>query len=169
MKKIGLMLLCVVALYGCKSRQSHVQKATLDSVASNRESINMDVQVTAYKAQHTNLQTDINWNNILLLKNFKGIIHTDGRLEGEAETATVNQAGSNHQEENTKTESKDSTNNQSQGMVESSTEVKKRKTVAYKETKGVAVPWYLWLLGLGALVYLILTIYNRIKSKLKPF
>lgn len=163
------MLLCVVALYGCKSRQSHVQKQALDSVASNRESINLDVQATAYRAQHTKLKSDSNWNNLFQLKNFKGIIFPDGRFEGEAETAIINHNGAKHQEENTTTESKDSTNNQSQGIVESFTKVKSRNTVADKETKGVAVPWYLWLLGLGAVVYLIVTIYNRIKSKLKPF
>lgn len=169
MKNIGLILLLVVALCGCKSRNSHVQKAVLDSAASNRESINMDVQVNSRKVQLTGVVSDSNWNNVLQLKNFKGIIHTDGRLEGEAEAAVINQSGTKYQEENTKTESEDSMNNQSQGDIESSTKVKKGNTVAVKETKGIEVPWYIWLLGLGALALLVYAIYNRIKSKLNPF
>lgn len=169
MKNIGLLLLCVVFLYGCKSRQSHVQKATLDSVVSNRESINLDVQATAYKAQHINQQFDSTWNNTLKLKNFKGIIFPDGRLQGEAESILSNQSGSKRQEENTSNESKDSTSNKSTANLVSNTNVEKRNNVAIKETQGIEFPWYIWFILVGAIAFLIYAVYNRIKKKLNPF
>ncbi|WP_144036566.1 hypothetical protein [Sphingobacterium psychroaquaticum] len=141
----------------------------MEIVQTDREVNNLEVQTTALWAQYTSLTVDSAWMNAVRLKNFTGTIYRDGKVEGSADQAELHRSGSKKEQSDQITQQKDSTAIKIDTDQESSNIEKQRKTVADKETKGIQVPWWLWLLGAGGLVLLIITIYNRIKSKLKSF
>lgn len=112
---------------------------------------------------------DSTWTNGIRLVNFTGMISRYGDIEGKADQAEVLKSGQSKKEQNQNLNQKDSLSDKSKTESESKISVKQRNTVAEKETKGIAVPWYIWLIGLGAAAYGGYAVYNRIKSKLKPF
>lgn len=168
MKNIVLIML-LLSLVGCKAKKSHVVKNSLDSSSVNREKTNLDFLTVSTKVQNSHLIMDSTWTNGIRLVNFTGMISRYGDIEGKADQAEVLQSGQSKKEQNQNLNQKDSVVDQSSSTTESITEVKQRSTVADKETKGIAVPWYIWLIGLGAVAYGGYAVYNRIKSKLKPF
>lgn len=170
MKNIGLiMLLCFAVFMGCGSRKSHVVKSSLDSLVESREVNNTSIKAGSWRSQNTSLKMDSSWVNAVRLVNFTGVIFPDGKVDGKADEAEVLQQGAVEKEADQTLNEKDSTSLDGSSEVDSKTKVGKRNTVADKETKGIAVPWYMWLVGLAAVVCLIYIVYNRIKQKLKPF
>jgi len=169
MEKLGLIVLLISLLVGCKTRTSHVKKDATDSVSTNREVSYIDVRAVLTMGVNSNQKIDSSWLNAIRLTNFNGVISSAGNIIGQADQAEVLQSGQASKESNHQENTKDSVSAQEKIVTESTTEVKKRNTVADKETKGVAVPWYMWLIGLFGLVCLIYIVYNRIKKKLKPF
>lgn len=166
MKNIVLIMLLLLALVGCKAKKSHVVKNSLDSSSVNREKTNLDFLAVSTKVQNSHLIMDSTWTNGIRLVNFTGMISRYGDVEGKADQAQVLQSGQSKKEQNQNLNQKDSLSDKSKTESESKISVKQRNTVADKETKGIAVPWYIWLIGLGAVAY---AVYNLIKSKLKPF
>lgn len=162
-------MLLLFSLVGCKTKKSHVVKSSLDSLSVNRELNNIGIRAISTKEQNSSLKMDSSWRNAIRLVNFTGVILPSGKVEGKADEAEVLQSGQSNKEVNQNLNQKDSTSLDGSSEVESKTEVEKRNTVADKETKGIAVPWYYGVAGLVGLVYLIYIVYNRIKQKLKPF
>ena len=169
MKNTVFVVLLLMSLVGCKAKKSHVVKNSLDSSSVNREKTNLDFLVVSTKVQNSTLKIDSNWTNGILLMNFTGVISRYGDIEGHADQVEVKEVGQLKKEQNQNLHQTDSISENSNTEIESETKVKKRNTVADKETKGIAVPWYIWLVVLFSLSGLFYAIYSRIKSKLKPF
>lgn len=170
MKKIGLVVFMVcVVLAGCKTTKRHVQRSSLDSVSESRGSSNSDLVAISTRARLTNLQLDSAWATALRLKNFSGTILPNGKIEGTADEAEVNQAGTMSKDEGTRYASNDSIAEGHREENYNLEELEKKEYDRQKEVEGVGMPWYVWLIIVGAIAFLLYGVYNRIKSKLKPF
>lgn len=170
MKKIGLVVFMVcVVLAGCKTTKRHVQRSSFDSISESRGSSNSDLVAVSSRARLTNLQLDSSWATALRLKNFSGVILPNGKIEGTADEAEVKQAGQLVKDDQSNTVETDSIAEGHQEEYHNLDELEMKEYDNQKEVEGVGMPWYVWMIIIGAIAFLIYGVYNRIKSKLKPF
>lgn len=166
---IVFIVLCCALAVGCKTKKSHVQKSSLDSSEIKREQSNIDIVAVSAKVTNTSLSTDSNWNNAIRLINFTGTIYTDGKVEGSADQADVSQSGRLNKGSNHTDTSQSSTAVSALSESQDETRVKKKEYDRQKEVKGIGVPWWMWTIGIIAIILLGYQIVQRIKSKLRPF
>ena len=168
---VFILLLCL-SLAGCKTGKSHVQRTNLDSLVHNRELSNIGISAVSAREQITALWVDSNWSTGINLVNFNGqltVVSNQLRADGTAEKVTVRQSGETVKAESVRIVEKDSLSGQLSSETNALTQIKKKEVKRQKETKGIRIPWYIWLIAVGAVSFLLYGIYNRIKSKLKLF
>lgn len=167
MKKAGLIVLASLALLGCRTRKSQVHKSTVDSTSINLEQKNIEVKGGIYRVNSTSSSLDSNWQIGMRFENFSGTIHPDGRIEGKAEKANIlNQGQKKSQADQTTKEGDTTTIKASKAKVASSS-IKKMEYDRQNEVEGTKIPWYVWLLGIAAVLLLGYWIVTKVKSKLK--
>jgi len=166
---VVFIVLCCALAVGCKTKKSHVQKSSLDSTEIKREQSNIDIVAVSAEVTNTSLSTDSNWINAIRLINFTGTIYTDGKVEGSADQADIQQSGNMNKQSDQTTISQDSIAISADAESQEETNVKKKEYDRQKEVEGIAVPWWVWLIGIIAVILLGYWIVQRIKSKLRPF
>lgn len=169
MKNIGLIVLACVILFSCKSRKSQVHRSSIDSNSLNLELNNLDVKAGLYRITSTSAMLDSNWNIAMRFKNFSGIIYTDGKVEGKADQAEVNSAGSKKNNNTQTVNEGDTTRSTKTDFKAEESSYEKKEEDRQKEVEGMTIPWWVWLLGIAAILLLGYFVVAKIKSKLKPF
>ncbi|AIM38273.1 hypothetical protein KO02_17465 [Sphingobacterium sp. ML3W] len=169
MKNIAWILLVCVTLWSCKSRKSQVHKSSIDSNSLNLELNNLDVKAGLYRVTNASGTLDSNWNIAMRFENFSGIIYTDGKVEGKADQAEVIRGGSKSTKENQTVNEGDTTRSTKVDLQVEETSYKKKEIDRQKEVEGMIIPWWVWLLGIAAILLLGYFVVSKVKSKLKPF
>lgn len=169
MKNIALILLACVVLSGCKSRKSQVHKSSIDSNSSYLELKNLDVKAGLYRITNTSGAMDSNWNIAMRFQNFSGIIYTDGKVEGKADQAELSQSGSKKSNENKTVNEGDTSRTVNLDLRQSDTSISTKEYDRQKEVEGMEIPFWVWLLGIAAILALGYFVVSKIKSKLKLF
>ena len=169
MKNIALILLACVVLSGCKSRKSQVHKSSIDSNFATLELNNLDVKAGLYRITNTSGTMDSNWNIAMRFENFSGTIYTDGKVEGKADQAEVNQSGSKNTNDNKNIIEGDTSRTVNLDLRQSDTSISTKEYNRQKEVEGFKIPWYVWLLGIVAILLIGYLVVSKVKSKLKQF
>lgn len=166
MQKIGLIMLACLALWSCKSRKSQVYKSTYDSTSSSLETNNIEVKAGLYRVTSTSGTMDSTWSMGMRFKNFSGIIYNDGKVEGHADQAEINNHGSKKSEADQTIHEGDTTKVNASNNKQSESTLHIKEDHRQNEVKGKQVPWYVWLIGIAGILLLGYFIVSKIRSKL---
>lgn len=167
MKKAGLIILACLALLGCRARKSQVHKSTVDSTASSLEQSNIEVKGGIYRVISTSSSLDSNWHIGMRFENFSGVIHPDGRIEGKADQADILNQGQKKSGSDQTLREGDTTSTSVSGSKKSDTSLQKTEDDRQKEVEGTEIPYWVWLILIGAILFLGYTLGSKLKSKLK--
>ncbi len=167
MKNIGLIMLCFVALWSCKSRKSQVYKSVYDSTSTNLEKNNIEVKAGLYKVTNTSGTLDSSWSIGMRFENFSGIIYNDGKVEGRADQAEISNRGIKKSNSDQTVSEGDTTALVTSGEKQSNGSLHKTEDRRQNEVKGKQVPWYVWLIGIAGMLLLGYFVVSKVKSKLK--
>lgn len=166
---VVFIVLCSALAVGCKTKKSHVQKSVKASSQTSREQSNIDIMASAVKVTNTALSADSNWINAIRLTNFTGTIYNDGKVEGSADQAAVQQSGSKRKQENETGTSQEVVAISAEAERQQESNLKIKEDDRQKEVEGIGVPWWVWPIGIIAVILLGYFIVQRIKSKLRLF
>ena len=166
---VVFIVLCCALVSGCKTRNSHVRKGSLDSSVINRELSNMDFVAVSAGVNNMALRVDSSWQRAVRLINFTGVILSDGSVEGSADRVESLLSGSVNRNRNDFSARVDSV--AVLASVDSLVEarVEKMEYDRQKEVEGIGVPWWVWMVLVLAIVLLGYWLGSRIKSKLNLF
>lgn len=167
MKKAGLIVLACLALLGCRTRKSQVHKSTVDSTSISLEHKNIEVKGGTYRVNSTSSSLDSNWQIGMRFENFSGVIHPDGRIEGKAEKANILNQGQKKSQADQTTKEGDTTTVTASKTEVASTSIKQMEYDRQKEVEGTAIPFWVWLIIVGAILFLGYTLGTKLTSKLK--
>lgn len=167
MKKLSLIMLLCVALASCKSIRSHVQKSYADSLYKNREISNADLMAVSARVITTKILTDSNTNQVIRLDSFSGVI-TPIKIEGKAHRVDI--LGTVNLKRVSDSQNSEIDSLIFQGRSESVTDskIELKITDKQKETKG-GRPWWIWPMGIVAIILGAAYLIIKVKSKLKLF
>lgn len=159
------MLACL-ALWSCKSRKSQVFKRALDSTASSLETSNIEVKAGLYRVTSTSGALDSTWSIGMRFENFSGIIYNDGKIEGSADQAEINNRGSKKSGTDQTIHGGDTTKLSDSNVKQSGATLHITEDHRQNEVKGKQVPWYVWLIGIAGMLLLGYFVISKIRSKL---
>ena len=166
MKNIGLIMLLLFSLVGCKTKKSHVIKNSYDSSFVNREKKNIDLMAVSSRGINSSEISDSNWNDLIRLKNFTGVISSNGEIKGEADEAELNRSGNKNKKKDQSITAKDSTNLNDNSESNNQGKIKIDNLDNSKESDGISIPWYTWPL---VIIVIIILVYTFFKKRLNPF
>ncbi|WP_392471309.1 hypothetical protein ACF3OC_08005 [Sphingobacterium cellulitidis] len=160
MKNLGLIMLLLFSLVGCKTRNSHVLKSSYDSSYVNRGINNVDLVAVSTRGINGSVLIESDWKNLIRLSGFTGTISPEGKIEGTAEDAQIEQSGNRKERNDQAISERDSTNIRGSSETVQGGEVKKESMDKGKQTEGFDIPWYAWLFAVGGIL-LALSIFKR--------
>ena len=166
MKNIGLIMLLLLSLLGCKSKKSHVVKSVLDSSYVSREIKDIELVAVSTRDINSLAKLDSSWKDVIRLKGFSGTISPSGEIKGVAEEAQVDRSGNKSKQENQNTNERDSLGMHDGNDSFIGTRTIKEDLEKDGSSKGLSIPWYLWIAIPGLAIFLV---YSKFKKYLKPF
>ncbi|MDM1048058.1 hypothetical protein [Sphingobacterium hotanense] len=145
MKNLGLIMLLLFSLVGCKTRNSHVLRSSYDSSFVNRGINHVDLEAVSTRGSSSLTLSNTDWKNLIKVSGFTGTISADGKIQGTADSAEIKQSGSKNKRSNQTTNETDSTNIKGSSSYDKQGEVKGSLIEKNKQTEGFDIPWYAWL------------------------
>lgn len=161
-----IVIVVLSVCLGCGSRKSHVVKSKHSDLQVNRELTENNTRDLQLELHGSVLSIDSTWRSWLLLKNWKGEIHSDGSISGSADEVLAQSEG--------KLAIAEENNDEVLALVDQS-ELRMLENISKTEdedmtkntTRKPGAPWWVWLTMLVCAVGLVTGIYIRFKSKLR--
>lgn len=153
-------MLLLFSLVGCKTRNSHVLKSSYDSSYVNRGINNVDFVAVSTRGINGSVLIDSDWKNLIRLSGFTGTIFPEGKIQGTADSAEIEQSGNSSERNDQTINESDSTSIQGSSETVQEGEIKKDSMDKGKQTEGFDIPWYAWLFAVGGIL-LALSLFKR--------
>lgn len=160
MKNLGLIMLLLFSLVGCKTRNSHVIKSSYDSSYVNRGINNVGFVASSTRGINGTVLIDSNWKNLIRIYGFTGTISDNGKFLGSADSAMIEETGNRNERNDRTINESDSTTIRGTSETVQEGEVKNDSMDKGKETEGFDIPWYAWLFAVGGIL-LALSLFKR--------
>lgn len=145
-------MLLLISLAGCKTKKSHVLKSSNDSSYVNHGIRSVDIAAVSSRGINGRSHIVTDWKNLIRLTGFTGTITPDGKVEGQADSADIQQSGNKDEKSDQRISESDSTNFSESSETTEEGEVKNESLDKGNQTEGFDIPWYAWLFAIGGII-----------------
>lgn len=145
-------MLLLISLAGCKTKKSHVVKSSHDSSYVNHGIRSVDIAAVSSRGINGKSRIVTDWKNLIRLTGFTGTITPDGKVEGQADSADIQQSGNKDEKSDQRISESDSTNFSESSETTEEGEVKNESLDKGNQTEGFDIPWYAWLFAIGGII-----------------